>query len=285
MNPICWCPIALLLALLPAGGAETSAASSRHLLVVCSPGSPGTTVQAQPTMDAFASAVEAAAKWTAGSLGAIYFEAAAPGVERISSPEAAFALVPPSFLYEYGQSLSLEPVLAAIPASGQGETYSLVARKGRVTSPTSLAGWEISGAPGFSPAFVREVLLKDWGPLPVDARITFSSTILGALRRAVSGENLAVLLDRSQAEALPTLPFASSLDTVARSRTLPAALLCAVGKRIPAARAEELYQALLHLPDLESGKEILKTMRIGQFSKVDSASLAEFRKRPTGTKP
>jgi len=236
-------------------------------------------------MDAFASAAESAAKWPAGSLGAIYFESAEAGVDRLAAPEAAFALVPPSFLYEYGRKLSLEPVLEAKPLAGQGEAYALVAGKGRVTSPASLAGWEITGAPGFSPSFVREVLLKEWGPLPGDARITFSAAILGALRRAATVEKLAVLLDRSQADAMPTLPFSTKLEVVRVSRTVPAALWCAVGKRVPQADSERLTQALLHLQDQQSGKEILTTLRIARFEKVNSAALADLRMSPSGTKP
>src|SRR6059036_784782 len=51
--------------------AATGAAAGARTLVVCAPGYPGTTEEAQPTMDAFARAAEAAAGWPAGSLHAV----------------------------------------------------------------------------------------------------------------------------------------------------------------------------------------------------------------------
>ena len=53
-------------------------------------------------------------------------------------------------------------------------------------------------------------------------------------RLAASGQDVAVLLDVTQAAALPTLPFAADLEVVARSPRLPGALFCTVaGRALP----------------------------------------------------
>ena len=54
--------------------------------VAVAPGYPGTTAEAQPSMDRFASALAAQAGWPAGSITATYVEKDGPGVERLRRP-------------------------------------------------------------------------------------------------------------------------------------------------------------------------------------------------------
>jgi hypothetical protein len=238
-----------------------------RILVVCSPGSPGDTEQAQPTMDAFAKAAARSAGWPEGSLQAVYFEAAEPGLARLRS-DAVLALVPPAFLSRYGKELALTPRLEAVLDSGKPETWSLVAAKGRITSPDSLKGWEVTGAPGFAPNFVRGDLFKDWGKLPSDLQVTFTPRPLTALKRASEGEKVAVVLDSAGTAALPSLPFAAKLEVAARSHPLPGALLCTVGNRLPASEAESLVKGLARLGEKQEGAEVLQSMRLSKFAAI-----------------
>lgn len=264
--------LALLCALAVAGlGAEDPA--SRRVLVICAPGSPGSTAEAQPTLDAFAAAVEKQAGWPASSLAAVYYGTAPEGKTRIRDVQTSFALVSPPFYYEYADSLSLEPRLEAVPLAGKGQDYSLVAKKGLLASAASLSGWEITGSAGFAERFVREVALSDWGKLPDDARITFSPLVLSALRKSASGEHLAVLLNREQAGALASLPFAAQLEVVHRSRELPAGIFCTIPARIAKQKGASIVRALGSLPESEAGKEALKSIRLSGFVPFDKARL------------
>src|SRR5262245_60482299 len=121
----------------------TAALSSPpRVLVICSPGSPGTTEQAQPTMDELARAIGAAQGAQAVPMSAVYYETAEAGLARLAGDDAAVAMVPLPFLIRYGDPLSLQPKLEAAQTSGP-VTWSLVAKKGLVTGPASLAGWEL----------------------------------------------------------------------------------------------------------------------------------------------
>jgi hypothetical protein len=269
--------IGAVLALVAANAALAASPPARssptgRVLVVCSPGSPGDTAEAQPTMDSFARAAERSSRWPQGSLEAVYFETAEAGLARLERPDAALAIVPPSFLSKYGKELSLKPRMEAILASGKPESWSLVAKKGKITSPDSLKGWEVTGAPGFAPEFVRGELLKEWGVLPADSRVTFTPRVLTALQRASEGEEVAILLDSAGTEALSSLPFAADLEIVARSRTSPAAFLCTVGNRLPAAEADALVRGLSHLGGKEGGAEVLKSMRLSRFVPIKRAT-------------
>jgi hypothetical protein len=266
-------PLALLAGLCATAGAAVS--PSARVLVVCSPGSPGTTGEAQPTMDSFAQAACRISGLPDGCLGVVYHETAEAGFERLSQPDAAFALVPPAYLVRFGEALKLEPRLEAVSESGQPEVWSLFAKQGRIDSPGALAGWEVTGAPGFAPEFVRSVLFKGWGALPPQAHITFTSRVLSALRRAAAGEPVAVLLDTAGTASLATLPFRDDLGLVARSEPLPPAILCTVGKHPPAAPADALLKGLARLGENREGSEVLKTLRLSRFVPVKREALQE----------
>lgn len=264
--------LAALAALALAAGASPAAAP-RHLLVVCAPGSPGTTAEAQPTMDAFAAAVAARAGLPAGALGAVYDEAEASGVARLRAQEAALAMVSLPFYLKHERELGLAARLATAPRGrGPTERWALVAKKGRVAGPAALDGFTVATAAGFAPAFVRGPALGAWGALPASAKIVQAPAILSALRRAAAGEPVAVLLDGGQEAALATLPFAAELEVVTRSPPLPSGVLATVGARLPARTWKSLEGALATLP-----QEALDLVQLARFAPLDGAALARAR--------
>lgn len=243
--------------------------------VACAPGYPGTTEEAQPSMDAFAAAVTGVAGWAPGQVVATYVPTEKEGLTRIRA--AAVALVPLPFLVQHGATLGLTPRLVVEQKGlGPGERWTLVAKKGRVTRPADLAGMTVISIAGYAPGFVRRVLGAAWR-LPESTKVTESAQVLSALRRVVKGEDVAVLLDGAQGAAMPTLPFAAELDVLARSEPLPAAVVATVGSRVGSARWVTLEKALLALPADPGGASALEGIRMVRFTKVDPAVLAAVR--------
>ena len=242
-------------------------------IVFCAPGYPGDTVQAQPTMDAFAKALAAAAGASAGSLGAIYYETAQPGLDHMQKPDAALALVPLAFYVEYGRQAGLRPRLQVVGDGGATGIWSLVAKKGSIASPAALAGWEIAGREGYAKSFVLGPALGGYGPLPADIKVTANARSRSLLRRAAAGEKLAVFLDGPGADAIKTLPFAADLEIVARSKPLPASLICTIENHLPSADTEALLKALSRLHERPDAAEVLKTMQVKRFEPVEPAAV------------
>jgi hypothetical protein len=247
-------------------------------LVVCAPGNPGTTATAQPTMDQFAKIVAESASWPAGALRATYFETAEGGLKRLAESDAALALVSLPFFLQHEAGLGLVPKLQAVQDEGGLVIWSLAVCRGRIASAQGLDGWEITGGAGYAPDFVRGPALGAWGVLPASARITFAPAVLSALRRAAAGDPVAVLLDGSQTKALASLPFAPDLEIVARSAAMPGTLLCTVGSRLPAKRAERIVGGIEGLNRRPEFMETLKTMRLQRFEPVDLPSLDSARR-------
>ena len=246
--------------------------------------------------------------------GATGTNAAAPSASAGASAAAvpAFALVPLPFFLEHEKELQLDaklqvealpgqqapghgassgssgagsstaggtapPAAPGSPAHGETtEVWSLVAKKGRLHAASDLDGWEIAGLPGYSPAFVRGVVLSRWGAPPPSARVVFSARILTLLRRAASGESVAVIADRSQAASLAGLPFGGDLEVVHAGPPVPGVLLCTVGRNAGATEARVL-DAFRTLERAPSGSDVLASMRLVRFAPLDAPGLARAR--------
>ncbi len=247
-------------------------------LVVCAPGYPGSTVEAQPAMNAFASAAARAAGWETGELEAVYYETEQGALGRLAKPAAAFLLAPLPFFLQHRAAYELEPHLEAVEQGGEAaEPWTLVASAGAVKRPADLAGFELVSLAGYVPRFVRGPALGSWGELPPTVTITFSGAVLSSLRRAAAGERVALLLDHAQAAALPTLPFAAKLGVVTQSAPLPVLVLCVVGGRVPSGRVKTLIAALRNLGTTPLGAETLAGIRLMGFVPADLAALARAR--------
>jgi len=251
-----------------------AAGASSATLVVCAPGYPGSTAEAQPAMDGLAAAATSAAGWTAGDLAAVYFETEDGGVEQLGHDDAALALVTLPFFLEHREELGLMAQAQAVPSErAASEPWSLVAGVNRFETAADLEGVELVSLAGHSPRFVRGPVLGGWGELPSSVTITFSGAVLSALRKAARGESVALVLDAHQAGALERLPFADKLEVVHRSSPLPVSLLCSVGDHLQPERTAELVAVLFALDQRPDATDALAGVRIDRFVAVDEAAL------------
>lgn len=242
-------------------------------LVACAPGFPSSSEQAQPSMDRFARAL---VKSSGVAIRAAYTPDADDGRARIDDG-AGLALVPAAFFVAYGRELDLRPILGVSYGGATDERWSLVAAKGRVETAADLAGFRVVGLPGYSADYVREVALADFGALPPSVTIEPSGRILSELRRAARGEDLAVLLDTAQSEALAKLPFGEQLEVVSRSRATPGFLLCEVGGRVAPAALERIAAALAAIHEDAAAAEALAEIRVQRFERLEPARLESLR--------
>ena len=157
---------------------------------------------------------------------------------------------------EVGRRL-LEPGLGRGLLTSEGETWR---RHRRIMAPS----FDPRSVAGYAPDFVRGSALAGWS-LPADVKITQAPQVLSALRRASSGEPVAVLLDATQTTALASLPFAADLQNVTQSAPLPSAILAVVNGRLPKARADTLRAALLNLGKSPDGADALANLRLQGF--------------------
>ena len=246
-------------------------------LVACAPGFPGSTGEAQPRMDAFAAALAEAVPGRP-ELRAEYYETEDAGLGRLGRPDAAIALVPLPFFLKHEQRLSLVARgQAVMQGASASETWSLVAGKGRVSGPAALDGWELLSLAAYAPRFVRGTALAGWGKLPAGTRLVASTSVLSGLRRAAAGEKVVLLLDGAQGASVPTLPFASDLEVLARSEPVPVFVVALVRGRAPEAQARSILQALESLATKPAGAAALAGIQLDRFAPLDEPALRRAR--------
>jgi hypothetical protein len=244
---------------------STLLAAALSTLVFCAPGYPGGAGDAQPFVDQFAGAAAAAAGWPAGSLGAVYDPTEEGGLAKLGGADAVLAFVPYPFYVEHAAQLHLTPLVQAdLTDIGPQQRWTLVAKAGRISGPSSMAGFTILSVAGYAPDFVRHSALAGWA-LPPDVKIESTGQVLSALRRAAAGESVAVLLDQTQAAALPSLPFAAELKTVTQSAELPVAVIAVIGSRVDAARARALQAGLLKMGHGSGSGDALSSLHLRGF--------------------
>jgi len=270
--------IAALLCSVPLQAASPKPAPAATTLVVCAPGYPGTTAEAQPAMDALAGALVRLAGWERAKLAVVYHESEKAGLARLAEPDAALALVPLPFFVKYRESLKLTPRMQVqMKDSAETEVWSLVAKKGKVTSPADLDGYTIMSTVGYSPDFVRGSL-AGWGSIPRGVAVTQSARVISELRKTAAGEKQVVFVDPAQAASLGSLPFASELEVVARSAPLPAGFVCTVGTRLKEARWTPLGAAFEKLGTDPQARGVLDGIRMTAFSPVDAKTVEAVRR-------
>src|SRR5579862_3425902 len=149
----------------------TLLAGAMATLVFCAPGYPGAAGDAQPFVDKFAASAAAAAGWPAGSLAAVYDPTEEGGLAKLASADAVLAFVPYPFFVEHGATLHLTPLVQAdVAGTGTEQRWTLVAKTGSVTGPSSLAGYTLLSVAGYAPQFIRQSALQAWA-LPADVKI------------------------------------------------------------------------------------------------------------------
>lgn len=274
-------------ALLTIGGLAISSPVGANGLavVVCAPGYPGSTAEAQPAMDGLAAAITAAAGWDTAAVRAVYFETEEGGVASLQSPDVALMLVTLPFFLEHRTELDLRPQLMAVPSGREPlEPWFLVAGAGSVKQPADLEGYELFSLAGHSPRFVKGPALGDWGEVPESVTITFSGAVLSGLRRAAKGENVALLLDAAQTDALERLPFSDQLEVVRSSQMLPVSIVCSVGDRVAPDRLAEILAVLEGLDDSPAAAEALAGVRLERFVPVDPPVVERAEKAFSGAR-
>src|SRR2546428_5457482 len=252
-------------------------------LVVCAPGYPGSTEEAQPARDAAARSLAKAAQLAEGSLAALYEETEPGCMRRLAQEESSLLLATLPFFLVHEQELRLVARLSAMPQGGEMlERWTLVTGK---EHPPSLDGYTVESSAGYSKRFVRAMAPK----LPGRVEVQQTAAVLSALKRSANGEKLAVLLDGSQAAAIAKLPFAGSLAVVETSPPMPVALIATLRKRIDDRRWNTLETAFLRLAEDRAAREALDGVRMAGLQppggKAPAAARAAYPRARGGASP
>ena len=254
--------VAITLLAAPAALAETR-------VLLCFPGGPGTTEQAQPVVDQFLSKLAAQAGWDKAS-GAYYNDMARCAAE-IKAGKADVAMIPLDVYLAQRGAWKLAPVakLANKETAGQ---YHIVAKKGATLD--SIKGQQLSTGLKASDSFLTRVALESRVDVSKDFKVKRRRSALKSVKDVAKGKAAAALLDDVAQKALDGLPMAKDLVTVLSGPELPGAIVAGVGST-----PSKLGEALLSL--CTAHRSTCDEMRVKSFKKVDVTRLTELEKKLT----
>jgi hypothetical protein len=261
-----WMAVVLVLGV--ALSAPVAVAGSRDVLF-WAPNAAGSPEQAVETMTSFSRYLEKVAGWDADSTRVDYRNTVESGEEQLEQDAPGFLVVPMPIWLRHHEEQGWTPLLTLVTDSADAQRYTLYGPPG--SSLASMEGAPIRGDSAYDPAFVRGLVL-DGEELRYELEPT--ARPLSAVRKAAKGEEVLVLLDESQRQALDSLPSGVELSLLAESPWMPAGVLVAT----PGAAVkdiEALKAGLARGPgdDAEDG-ELLKTMKIQRFDPVHEDELA-----------
>lgn len=271
------CAFLALTVLSLAAGVEPRAAAAEkgRDILFWAPYAAGSAEQAAATMEAFARYVEAGAGWPAGSAAAGYVNSVEEGRQAIEAAPPGFLIVPVPIFLRYHGAFRWQPLRFVVTDSGDAQRYSVFGPPG--SSLASLAGAPLEGETAYEPAFVAGVVFGK-GADEIKLQLRATTRTLSAVRRAAKGEPVAVLLDEEQRKALATLPQGTTLQMLAESAWMPAGILVA-GPATAPADVTALLKALDKAARDPAAEELLKTMKIRRFEKVQADLLASLERK------
>ncbi len=264
--------IAILIsaALLVLGVSMPVAAGGKDMLL-CLPGFPGTTAQAQPYIDKMLRHLEKKLGIEAGSMNGVFISDEVKSVSELKQTRPGLALVGPSVLASQHKAMKMKVIGKLIINGKSEEAYSLVTKKGGPSDVASLAGKTVSGTVVNDPKFVANVLLDK--KVPADKMVLVSQRRpLKSLRDVARGKVDAAIVDSSVVAHMKELDFASDLQVIHTSKPVPAPAIVVMGEG--PAPAKKIKAELVGMCGRADGKDLCKTLTI---SAIKAASSADYK--------
>jgi len=228
-------------------------------MLLCLPGFPGTSVQAQPYIDKMLRHLETKLGWEQGSMTGLYLPDGEDAAGKLAALQPGLALVDPSVYAGNHKSLGMQ-VIAKVEVGGSApQTYSVVTRTDGPADLASLAGKKMVGPVAHDERYVVNVLLDKKLPLG-SLRLDVQQRPLKALRDVVRGKADAAIVGRDVIEHMGELDFATELRVIHTSKPLPPPAVVVIGEgKKHAAALKEVLVGICGRPD---GKDLCKSLTL-----------------------
>lgn len=251
--------VPLLLSLLVA----TPAAAESKRILLCFPGGPGSTADAQPVVDRFLGKIAGLAGWDSAT-GAYYNDMSACAAE-MKKGAADVVIVPLDIYLKERAAWKLAPIATLENKETSGQ-YHLIAKEGATLA--SLKGKKLVTGLKCDEAFLGKVAFA--GKLSTsDYAFERERSPLRAIKNVAKGQADAAILDDNQKRALEGKPMGEGIVVVVSGPELPGAIVAGAGT-VPSGLSDALAKVC------QDSADLCNEMRIKGFGKVDAGRLAEL---------
>ena len=252
-----------------------TATAGPHDLVVIRPGGATASDEAQQNVNNLLKLIARSAGWPAESANARYFNNENEGLQYIQATKPGFVLVTPGFYLKHRTKLNLTPVNKISLAGSTTSSFSVIARKGTLSSLVDLKNKTVAGSSLSELEFVQKIVFGGTLKLGADVKAKQMSG-LPALKALRSGEVDAVVLDAQEYQSLPALPFASEFTTIFTSKPITNTGIMAAGKHTDDTSIKAMFQATKEFCATADGKNVCTTFQITGFEPASQKDYDEL---------
>ena len=250
---------------------STDATSDERLMIV-QPGYPGSTEEAKGFVDRLRLEIRSQGGPVI-SVGSYHNrEKSALAAAQVEKP--TIGVVSLGFYLAHRKKLVLRPLLWSRP----DEAYHILVKKGTAKTLEDLKGQSITGTPLVESEFVRRLVLSDssvsavvksWKTHPIRL---FSKGVRDVRR----GRKRAVLLSERELNGVKKLRSAAELEVIHTTSGFPTGVVVAFGNPSRDRIGQAIMSALIGLESSDTGRDLLKTMGISGFTRIDARRLKAF---------
>jgi ABC-type phosphate/phosphonate transport system substrate-binding protein len=255
-----------------------TAIAGPHDLVVIRPGGATASDEAQQNVNNLLKLIARAAGWPSESANARYFNNENEGLHYIQATKPGFILTTPGFYLKYRTKLNLTPVNKISLAGSTTSSFSVVAKKGTLSSLADLKNKTVAGSSLSEPEFVQKIVFEGTLKLNADVKAKQMSG-LPALKALRAGVVDAVVLDAQEYQSLPALPFASEFTTIFTSKPITNTGIMATGNNTDDASIKAMVEATKEFCATPDGKNVCTTFQITGFEPASERDYDELIKR------
>ena len=270
MNKVCHLILLVTVSILLITGVALAGAKD---MLLCLPGFPGTSIQAQPYIDKVLRHLESKMDWPALSMKGVYIPDGPLALKKLSAKKPGIALVGPSIYASQHKAFKMK-VIAKVEVNGQAQqTYSVVTKKGGPKTLKELAGKTLKGTVVYDTSYIYNILLN--GEIPKGAlKLENVKRPLGALRDVARGKTDGAIISQEVKNHMKELPFASDLQVIYTSKPVPPPAVVVMGDGVK--HAGKLAKILVGMCQRPDGKELCKTLTISSIKAASDADFKEF---------
>ncbi len=248
--------------------------------ILIQPGYPGSSVEAQPFVKKFQKTLEVTAKIKLAH--GAYHNNEEEALKALKAKPAKLGILSLGMYFKYQEKFKLTPLAWSQP----GAKFYLLVRDGDVKSLEELKGKKISGTPFLEPEFVKSILFgekDEKGNLKVSNALYSSWVITSAkyasraLRFLKRSRRDAVLLSEIDYLGAKKLELLKGFKVLHSTQAYPSAVVVSFNEQLDKDQQKRVQGAFFNLSKDSAGKELLKTMSLKEFSKVDPKILKELK--------
>jgi ABC-type phosphate/phosphonate transport system substrate-binding protein len=248
-----------------------TAAPAPEMIVVCYPGGPVNTRDAQSAMGSMLRVVERVGQWPENRFDSLFTSKIDECRKQIAEKKPKFAITSLGLYLELRNPHNLLPVVQPRIKGRTSERYRVVVQKDKYKSLDELKGKNLGGTVLAEQSFIGKIVFAG----KVDPAGFFvlqpSNQAIRALRALDKGELDAVILNEQQYAGLPSLHLQTPLEVVFTSEEIPLMGVVANSTTTTEEERARFGKALEQMCTDSEGQKLCDLFGVESFNVVDAA--------------